>query len=94
MNIPSYIAQHSENADENQIVKKLYASPLRIKIEEEYAKSLSRLSQIPLGSQEEGWAPSVLQWFSLKKKTSFCCLVQPQQSLNEWLSKLPVFFWF
>lgn len=28
--------------------------PLRIKIEEEYAKNLSKLSQIPLASQEEG----------------------------------------
>lgn len=28
---------------------------LRIKIEEEYAKNLSKLSQIPLASQEEGW---------------------------------------
>lgn len=27
---------------------------LRIKIEEEYAKNLSKLSQIPLASQEEG----------------------------------------
>lgn len=28
--------------------------PLRIKIEEEYAKNLSKLAQIPLASQEEG----------------------------------------
>lgn len=53
---------------EHQIVKKLFASPLRIKIEEEYAKSLSRLSQIPLGSQEEGWGTNVLRDFDFEDK--------------------------
>uniref|UniRef100_A0A1A7XPZ6 Growth arrest-specific 7 n=1 Tax=Iconisemion striatum TaxID=60296 RepID=A0A1A7XPZ6_9TELE len=37
----------------------------RIKIEEEYAKSLSKLSQIPLGGQEEGTLGEA--WAQLKK---------------------------
>lgn len=38
----------------------LYFLP-RIKIEEEYAKNLSKLSQIHLAGQEEGWATFVLK---------------------------------
>lgn len=44
----------------------LYFLP-RIKIEEEYAKNLSKLSQIHLACQEEGWATFVLNVSSSKK---------------------------
>lgn len=53
----------------DSVVTKLFASPLRIKIEEEYAKSLSRLSQIPLASQEEGWVTIVLKRFQRNTQT-------------------------
>lgn len=33
----------------------LHSVFIRIKIEEEYAKNLSKLSQIPLAAQEEGY---------------------------------------
>lgn len=45
---------------------------LRIKIEEEYAKNLSKLSQIHLAGQEEGWATFVLKVSSSK---TVCCWV-------------------
>lgn len=51
---------------------------LRIKIEEEYAKNLSKLSQFPLAGQEEGSATFVPK-VSLSKK---CCYLLKLRRLN------------
>lgn len=54
----------------------LYFLP-RIRIEEEYAKNLSKLSQNHLAGQEEGWATFVLKVSSSKTK----CVVLLELSL-------------
>lgn len=58
-----WVAQQRKRRWKPSCIKKLCGNqtfyfPLRIKIEEEYAKNLSKLSQIHLGGQEEGWVYS------------------------------------